>query len=168
MPWWDARDTGAADEGRVEHRADTAVLAAAMMDFPMREANIDAPLNEGALMIRASCKIALVLSVALVGACQTNPMPQLFQRGSAIEGQWASGDGVSVTAFRGGQFTTRFTKNNEVLAQGTYIVTGNDVAMQWLSLARQQQLSANCSLTGASTMRCSQPGGSGFDLARTG
>ncbi len=118
-------------------------------------------------MIRGHITIALLLSTALLAACETNPIPRMISRGPAIEGQWASGDGISVTAFQGGRFTTRFTKTNEVLAQGAYTTSGGAIAMQWVSIARQEQLSANCSFTGADTMRCSQAGGGGFDLRRT-
>ena len=118
-------------------------------------------------MIRRHATLALLAAV-LLAACQTNPIRPIVSRGPAIEGTWASGDGISVTSFQGGQFTTRFVRTNEVLAQGSYTAAGSNIAMQWVSLARQEQLSATCSLTGADTMRCSQPGGSGFDLTRTG
>ena len=111
---------------------------------------------------------ALALLAVLLAACQSNPIRPIVSRGPAIEGEWRSGDGISVTSFRGGQFTTRFVETNEVLAQGTYTGAGNDIAMRWVSIARQEQLSATCSLTGPATMRCTPAGGSGFDLTRVG
>ena len=108
----------------------------------------------------------LALSAALLAGCQTSPMPQMFSRGPAIEGQWASGDGLSVTTFGGGRLTTRFVQTNEVVGQGNYTMAGDTIAMQWISIRSQQQRSANCTLTGSDTMQCTQPGGSGFELRR--
>ena len=84
-----------------------------------------------------------------------------------MDGSWASSDGVFAASFQGGKFTSRFIKTNEVLAQGTYTVTGSQVAMQWLSVATQQQRSASCAFAGSNTVRCEQAGGGGFELRRT-
>ena len=110
----------------------------------------------------------LAVCAALLAGCQTSPMPQMFARGPAIDGRWASGDGLSVTTFGGGQLTTRFVETNEVVAQGSYTMAGDSIAMQWVSLRRQEQRSANCTLSGGDAMHCSQPGGGGFDLRRIG
>ena len=108
---------------------------------------------------------AFVLASLLLAACQ---MMQPVARGTRMDGQWASTDGVFVASFQGGQFTSRFTKTNEVLAQGTYSVVGDQVSMQWLSIATQQQRSANCTFAaGAGTVRCNQAGGGSFELTRT-
>jgi hypothetical protein len=120
--------------------------------------------SEGALMIRPSIPIAAGLAGLLLAACQAfQPAP----RGTAMDGQWASTDGIFVASFDGGQFTSRFTKTNEVLAQGTYSVAGDQVSMQWLSVATQQQRSASCSFAGEGLVRCNQAGGGSFDLRRT-
>ena len=87
--------------------------------------------------------------------------------GSAMDGNWASTDGIFVANFQGGSFTSRFTQTNEVLAQGSYSVTGPNVAMQWLSVATQQQRSANCAFAGSNRVRCQQTGGGSFELTRT-
>lgn len=108
----------------------------------------------------------LALSAALLAGCQTSPT-QMFSRGPAIDGQWASGDGLSVTTFSGGQLTTRFVETNEVVGQGSYTMAGDSIAMQWISIRSQEQRSANCTVTGPGTMHCAQPGGGGFDLRRT-
>jgi hypothetical protein len=84
-----------------------------------------------------------------------------------MDGTWASTDGVFIASFQHGKFVSRFTKTNEILAQGTYTVSGNSVSMQWLSVQAQQQRSANCSMTDASTVSCDQAGGGAFDLQRT-
>jgi hypothetical protein len=83
-----------------------------------------------------------------------------------MDGTWASADGVFVASFQGGNFTSRFTRTNEVLAQGSYTVSGDQVSMRWLSVATQQERSADCTMSGANNVHCEQAGGGGFDLVR--
>lgn len=83
-----------------------------------------------------------------------------------MDGMWRSDDGVFVATFRDGSFTSRFTSTNEVLAQGTYTVTGGNVSMQWVSVQAQQKRSASCSFTGTATVSCNQAGGGRFGLSR--
>jgi len=116
-------------------------------------------------MIRASTKGGVALAILLLGACQTFEQSP-FSR-ATMDGTWASTDGVFIANFQNGKFVSRFTKTNEVLAAGTYTVTGNQISMQWISVQAQQQRSANCSMTGASTVSCTQAGGGSFDLQRT-
>ena len=107
-----------------------------------------------------SIAVALLLLALPLAACQT------MASRAALDGRWASGDGVSETSFAGGRFTTRFVKTNEVLAQGSYTPEGDRIRMDWVSLAAQERRSAVCTITSPDTMRCSQPGSSGFDLTR--
>lgn len=118
-------------------------------------------------MIRASMTAALAVSTLLLGACQSVQRQAPQATGTTMDGSWASTDGVFVANFQGGNFTSRFVKTNEVLAQGTYSLTGAQVAMQWLSVATREQRSASCSFTGANQVHCDQAGGGGFDLQRT-
>jgi hypothetical protein len=118
-------------------------------------------------MIRGSAKLALLAGVVVLAGCQALQMPGVTRAGTPMDGQWASTDGVFVATFQGKQFTSRFVKTNEILAQGSYTVTGGNVQMQWLSVATQQQRSASCSFTGPDTVHCNQTGSGGFDLRRT-
>jgi hypothetical protein len=119
-------------------------------------------------MIRASVPVVLALSGLLLAGCQTGPSSGGMQRAAAtpMDGSWASTDGVFVANFQEGNFTSRFTRTNEVLAQGTYTVSGSQISMQWLSVATQQQRSASCTMSGSDTVRCEQAGGGGFELQR--
>ena len=128
-------------------------------------------------MIRGSAIFGLALAGVLLAACQTQPGGMLAGRmgapaivapsGTPMDGSWAATDGVFVASFQGGNFTSRFTKTNEILAQGAYRVDGSRVTMEWLSVATQQQRSASCTMTAADQVRCVQAGGGGFDLRRS-
>jgi hypothetical protein len=113
----------------------------------------------------------LIAATLLLGACQmfTAPFVGNVQTpsGSPMDGTWASTDGIFYANFQGGSFTSRFTQTNEVLAQGSYSVTGQNVSMQWLSVATQQQRSANCRFANASRVQCQQTGGGSFTLTRS-
>jgi hypothetical protein len=113
------------------------------------------------MIIRKAGYAALFAAIVLA-ACQSYEMQP--QR-SFVDGTWTSSDGFAST-FRGGSFNTRFLETSEVVAQGTYSVTGSTVTMRWLSLQAQQQRAATCTLTSASTMQCQQQGGGGFELIR--
>jgi len=116
-------------------------------------------------MIRTTTKGGLALAVILLAACQTNqPAPRVM---SAMDGNWASTDGVFVATFQEGQFTSRYTRTNEVLAQGTYTVSGSTVNMQWLSVQAQEQRSAACTLMSPESVSCNQAGGGTFGLQRS-
>jgi hypothetical protein len=116
-------------------------------------------------MHRASIKGGIALVGLILAACQSYQLPA--PRATAMDGTWASTDGVFVASFQNGRFTSRFTQTNEILAQGTYTVSGNSVSMQWISVQAQAQRSANCSINSPTSVSCSQPGGGAFDLQRT-
>jgi hypothetical protein len=117
-------------------------------------------------MIRRLGKVAIPLLALSVAACQSTSPVKTVSSGAVMDGKWASADGVFVASFAGGRFTSRFTKTNEVLAQGSYSVQGAQVDMRWLSVATKQQRAASCSITGAASVHCNQVGGTGFDLRR--
>lgn len=120
-------------------------------------------------MIRRSVTIAVALSGTLLAACQSAPQMGIQSARPAstpMDGNWTSTDGVFVANFQGGNFTSRFTRTNEILAQGRYTVNGSQVNMSWLSVATQQERSAACTISGSDTVHCDQAGGGGFDLRR--
>lgn len=109
--------------------------------------------------------IAVALSATMLAACISAPRP-LVASGPSIEGTWRSGDGISTSTFTGGRLVTRFVETNEVLAQGSYSLTGNQANMQWISIASGENRSATCVLAGRNTMNCQSAGGPSFVLNR--
>jgi hypothetical protein len=117
-------------------------------------------------MIRKSA-IGVAASALLLSACQSMQGGGMFGGGMSIDGQWASGDGISVTTFQGGALSTRFVGTNELIGQGTYAVSGNTATMNWISLSSRQNRSATCVIASPSQMTCTPPGGQSFVLNRT-
>ncbi len=122
-------------------------------------------------------RLALPLALLLCG-CQTADYstpsyatpgystPRATAGATAMDGTWLSNDGVFYAAFENGNFTSRFTQTNEVLAQGSYTVSGNTVVLSWISVATQQQRTANCTTVSPDMVSCIQSGGGTFDLKR--
>ena len=126
-------------------------------------------------MICGSIRGAAVLATLLAGGCQTGfydagtPSPPPVGAGpTAMDGIWASTDGVFIANFQGGRFTSHFTKTNEILAQGTYGVAGSSVTLNWISVKTKQQRAATCTFTAGDTVACDQQGGGNFQLKRGG
>jgi len=119
-------------------------------------------------MILRSTRLAALLGALLVGACQTyDTGPVSLPVSTPMDGVWASTDGVFIASFGRGNFTSRFTATNEVLAQGTYTVAGSTVTMQWISVATQQRRSASCTINSPDSVACNQDGGGRFELRRS-
>ncbi len=117
-------------------------------------------------MINRTAGYAALFAALMLTACQTYQVAQ--PQRTAMDGRWASTDGVFVAEFDRGSFTSRFVQTGEVLAQGTYSVSGSAVSLRWLSVQAQAQRSASCTFTTASTVQCQQDGGGAFELQRTG
>jgi hypothetical protein len=122
-------------------------------------------------MINHLLRGALVLAGLAVGGCQSfdmgggPPPPQAVA--TAMDGNWASTDGVFVASFERGGFVSRFTATNEMLAKGTYTVAGTNVTMDWISVKTRQQRAAACTIMSADVVACNQQGGGKFELRRS-
>jgi hypothetical protein len=117
-------------------------------------------------MTKGTARYAALFAALILSACQTyvsQPQPQR----TAMDGRWASTDGVFIAEFDRGSFTSRFTQTGEVLAQGTYSVAGDAVSLRWISVQAQAERSATCTFSDAATVQCQQVGGGAFELRRS-
>ena len=104
------------------------------------------------------------LLLAALAACQTagpgGPAP------TSVDGQWMSSDGVAVSTFSGGTFTTNAVDTGNKLAEGSYIVSGATVQIHGTSLIRQTPVSFNCLMVSTSQLNCTSAAGQNFVLTR--
>ncbi len=116
------------------------------------------------------------LSIALIGvagflpACQSVDFggPVAVARPSgAAEGQWVGTDGVAVSTFNNGSFSSNATDTGAKLAEGNYrYVDPNTVSITFTSLLRKTIVNANCAVVSQSQMNCTSSSGAQFSLLR--
>jgi len=113
---------------------------------------------------RNSVFAGLVASLAALAACQTagpgGPAP------TGVDGQWMSADGVAMSTFSGGKFTTTATDTGNKLAEGSYVVSGATVQIIGTSVIRQTPVSFNCTMAGTKQLNCTSNSGQNFTLVR--
>lgn len=109
-------------------------------------------------MLRRAPTIAILAALVLAG-CQT-------MAGGGIEGTWASEDGVSVTTFSDGAFSTRVTSTNEVVAEGQYQVAADGLQLTWFSVVANEQRSAVCRRAERNRLVCQPRNGDSFSMTR--
>lgn len=83
-----------------------------------------------------------------------------------IEGRWASEDGVSITTFEDGRFSTRVTSTNEVVAEGNYTPAADGLQLTWFSVVAGEQRSAVCRYDSPRRLTCEPRGGDPFSMRR--
>ena len=102
--------------------------------------------------------------LAALAGCQSagpaGPAP------TGVDGQWMSSDGVAVSTFSGGTFTTTAVDTGNKLAEGSYIVSGANVQISGTSVIRQTPVSFNCLMAGSSQLNCTSSSGQNFTLVR--
>lgn len=111
---------------------------------------------------------AAAVSLGLAG-CQAVPYGNYpgYERPAGIEGQWIGTDGVAVSEFEDGTFTSHATDTGNMLAQGTYRYTDSrDIEITFTSLIRHQTIRANCALVRPRQMNCTSSSGANFQLLR--
>jgi len=107
----------------------------------------------------------LLLMATGLAACQSIGGGPRYNQNS-IEGQWYDPNGI-VSTFSNGQFETRTTDTNTLLATGKYTYTGPRVVQIDLrSLVRNTSSKVNCALASPSTLNCTSSSGSQFTLNR--
>lgn len=112
----------------------------------------------------------IAATALLVAGCTTSGPgggggPQAAR--NPVEGEWISTDGVAVSRFAGGVFTTTATDTGNKLAEGSYKF-GQDktVNIQGTSLIRQTPIAFNCLLASQDQLNCTNATGQNFSLNR--
>ena len=124
-------------------------------------------------MIFASGRISMAVAavgMAVLAGCSTSGGGSGGQRvvaGSPVDGEWLSTDGVAVSHFRGGVFSTTATDTGNKLADGSYRFTENGViSISGTSLIRQTPIAFNCLLASPQQLNCTNANGQNFSLNR--
>ena len=85
----------------------------------------------------------------------------------AAEGQWVGTDGVAVSTFANGAFSSNATDTGAKLAEGSYQYTdARSVSINFKSLIRKTSVSANCAVVTGTQMNCTSSSGAQFSLVR--
>ncbi|WP_420393038.1 hypothetical protein [Acuticoccus sp.] len=109
-------------------------------------------------------RLAAIISIAgglgLAACVSGNVRP-------AVDGNWASDDGVFVATFQNGAFTSRLTSTGEtVVADGRYNRTPSGLALAWTSIAANEQRGASCRFASQRQLVCSPSAGEAFSMTR--
>lgn len=114
-------------------------------------------------MVVASSLAAL----AFVSGCtSTRPHDRLAAKPS-IDGEWVGSDGVAVSAFEGGRFTSRSSATGEKLTEGTYTYRNEvTIDLSFFSVRSKQNTTAACQFLNADQMNCALASGTQFVLMR--
>ncbi|MDB5550978.1 MAG: hypothetical protein JWL86_962 [Rhizobium sp.] len=111
---------------------------------------------------------ALVVTAALASCSSTErqrPLP-VTQAPTTIEGTWSDPNGL-ISTFQTGNFSTRTTDTNQLLATGNYInSSGNLYEISLTSLVQNKQSKVNCALVNPNQLNCTADSGAQFTLAR--
>ncbi|MBO3761854.1 hypothetical protein J5J10_21300 [Ciceribacter sp. L1K23] len=112
----------------------------------------------------AACAVALVLA-GCTSSGPRRPLPPI-QQTPTVDGAWVDPNGI-VSSFQGGQFSTRTTDTNQLLASGTYVSLSDKlVEINMTSLVRNTQSKVNCALVTPNQLNCTSDSGAQFSLAR--
>ncbi|EKF42377.1 outer membrane lipoprotein [Nitratireductor indicus C115] len=119
------------------------------------------------ILIRTLGGAALVLALA---GCQTEMGggPRMARQ-TGVEGQWTDQQGVGISTFSSGRFTSIASDTRNKLSEGTYVnKSGNSVEISMTSLVRQTTTKVNCLLVSPDRMNCTNASGQNFVLTRSG
>jgi hypothetical protein len=108
----------------------------------------------------------LFAGLAALAACQSAGPGGPGMAPTGVDGQWMSSDGVAVSTFSGGNFTTTAVDTGNKLAEGTYVVSGANVTINGTSVIRQTPVSFNCLMAGGRQLNCTSSSGQNFTLVR--
>lgn len=108
--------------------------------------------------------ITMAALVVTLAACVPPTRPGYNP--NSIEGEWIDSNGIRST-FNAGQFQTRTTDTNTLLATGRYTnINPRLVQIEMRSLVRNTNSTVNCSLVSPTQLNCTSSAGGQFSLNR--
>lgn len=112
-----------------------------------------------AALTLAGCQVA--------GPSATMPAPVAPQQ-AGVNGNWIGTDGLAISTFGNGVFTSYAVDTGARLAEGTYrMADANLVELTLTSLLRGTTSRVNCLMAGQQQLNCTAASGSQFTLNRT-
>lgn len=118
--------------------------------------------------------LAMIASTAILAGCVASAPDSgggqpIARAQSAVEGEWMSSDGVTISRFSGGVFETIATDTGNKLADGSYRhADARSVEITVRSLIRQTTSNVNCALVTPSQLNCTSSAGQQFIMTRRG
>lgn len=120
---------------------------------------------------------ATFAAVAALAACQAMPQTRPIATGptsrpapvapSAIDGEWLSSDGVSLSRFSGNRFETVALDSGNRLAEGSFTMRDQStIALDMTSLIRNTNVQVNCLRVSDFQLNCTSATGAQFSLTR--
>ena len=107
-----------------------------------------------------------ILAASISGCMSSGSGGSSASARPGIEGDWDSGDGVAVSSFAGGVFTTKAKDTGNKLADGSYRINGSMIEITVISLIRNTTTNVNCSQVDQNQLNCTSSTGSTFVLRR--
>ena len=117
--------------------------------------------------------VPALIAAATLASCTTDssdrPAPNTPAAPTTIEGNWTDPNGL-VSTFQAGNFNTRTTDTNQLLASGTYVkLPGNNLyAINMVSHVQNKQSKVNCAMISPQQLNCTADSGAQFSLIRKG
>lgn len=114
--------------------------------------------------------IPALIAVASLASCTTEkerPLPEVAPTPATIEGTWTDPNGL-LSTFQAGNFNTRTTDTNQLLASGTYVkgVGANIYEISMVSHVQNKQSKVNCAMVNPQQLNCTADSGAQFSLTR--
>jgi hypothetical protein len=115
--------------------------------------------------------VPALIAAATLASCTTDssdrPAPANPTEPVTIEGNWTDPNGL-VSTFQAGNFNTRTTDTNQLLASGTYVkLPGNNLyAINMVSHVQNKQSKVNCAMISPQQLNCTADSGTQFSLTR--
>ena len=120
------------------------------------------------IIARNSILAGVIVGLAALSACQSaGPGGPGDAAPDPVKGNWMSTDGVAVSSFGAGQFSSKFPQTGETITTGSYTYRDQrTIDLVYFSVKSQRRDQATCFVS-ASQLDCTNTSGVKFSLIRT-